>query len=237
MQRDFLSEIPERVIIADGAIGTMLAARGLHVGSVPAPALNLLRPTFVEQLHEEYIEAGAELIETNTFGANRILLEQAQLGDKLREINIEGARLAKQAAAERAWVAGSIAPIGPRAQKMAPEEVSEIYREQTQALIEGGVDLIVVETLSEIDDARTAIAAVRSVSKDIPLMVQMAFTLTGHSTSGVSPTRMIQELKNEPVDIFGHNCGGGESAALAAAQELTGLTDKPLSIFFEPWPG
>ncbi len=231
MKRDFLKELRERVIIADGAMGTMLMARGLSVAGVPAPALNLVRPTFIKAIHQEYLEAGAELIETNTFTATRPVLEAAQLGERTRDINIEGVKLAREAAADRAWVAGAIGPIGPRSQKMEQDEIIAAYREQALALVDGGVDVLLIETFGDIEDARSAVLAARSISRDIPLILQMAFTLTGSTTSGVTPRAMVEAFKGEPIDVIGHNCGGGERAAAAAAAKLASLTAKPVSIY------
>jgi len=231
---DFLSAIQTQVLIGDGAMGSLLSARGLKPLDTPGPALNLLKPRFVTAMHEEYIRAGASLIETNTYGASGPGLDPFHLSDKASEINIAGAKAAREAAKNadrKVWVAGAMGPIGRIAQRMSDEEISAAYRSQAHALLEGGVDVLLLETFSDLDDLRSAIAAVRSEDSDVPLIAQMAFTHRGVTTSGVNITRMAEALDALPVDVIGANCGGGETSAKMVAMQLVELTKKPISIF------
>lgn len=234
MSADFRTALKERVIVADGGMGTLLAARGLLAPRMPGTALNLSAPDSVEGVHNEYIAAGAGLIETNTFGASRLALQLCGLADKACELNAAGAAIARRAAAasgKAIWIAGSIGPHGPQAQDATSAERREAWREQARVLIGGGVDLLMLETFGDIDDLELAIEAVRAEDAGIPLVVQMAFGQTGATATGATPAKMIEALRDLAVDIIGHNCGGGEAAALAAARALTAGTALPVSIF------
>ena len=149
-------------------MGTMLYAKGVFINK-SFDALNLSRsPTSSEQVHHEYVRAGADIIETNTFGANRIKLGSFGLADALHEINVEGARIARRAAGDRAYVAGSIGPLGIRIEpwgKTGVDEAREYFREQAQALLEGGVDLFILETFRDLNEIGAAIDAVRAASR------------------------------------------------------------------------
>src|SRR6185295_15921604 len=146
--KSFLDAIEDRVLVCDGAMGTMLYAKGIFINK-SFDALNVQQPDLVAEVHQEYVRAGADIIETNTFGANRIKLGSFGIADKLHAINAEGARLARAAAGERAYVAGSIGPLGIRIEpwgKTGIDQARDYFREQTQALVDGGVDLFILET-------------------------------------------------------------------------------------------
>ncbi len=162
----FIDALEERVLVCDGAMGTMLYAKGVFINK-SFDALNLTQPELVLDVHQEYVRAGADIIETNTFGANRIKLGSFGLADKLHAINVEGVRIARRAAGEDAYVAGSIGPLGIRIEpwgKTGVDEAREYFREQAQALVEGGVDLFILETFRDLNEIGAAIDAVRDVS-------------------------------------------------------------------------
>src|SRR5437667_5111296 len=170
----FLDSLENRVLVCDGAMGTMLYAKGVFINK-SFDALNISQPDLVAEVHQDYVRAGADIIETNTFGANRIKLGSFGLADKLHSINAEGARIARHAAGDHAFVAGSIGPLGIRIEpwgKTGVDEAREYFREQAQALIEGGAGLIVLETFRDVNEIGAAIDAVRSVS-DFPIVAQM----------------------------------------------------------------
>src|SRR5678815_4373846 len=170
----FIEALNDRVLVCDGAMGTMLYARGIFINK-SFDAMNLTQADLVEQVHREYVRAGADVLETNTFGANRIKLGSFGLADKLKEINIAGVQIARRAAGDRAYVAGSIGPLGIRIEpwgKTGVDEARDYFREQAQALIEGGIDLFILETFRDLNEIGAAIDAVREVS-DLPIIAQM----------------------------------------------------------------
>jgi methionine synthase I (cobalamin-dependent)/5,10-methylenetetrahydrofolate reductase len=227
----FLEALKNKVLVGDGAYGTLLASRGLVASGGVGPALNLIKPNFVLAAHQEYLDAGAEVIETNTFGADRLALAAAESSATSYDVCKAGAKLAKQAAAGKAYVLGSIGPLFRSSAKLTDEERRECFAEEVRGLVDGGVDALLLETFPDVPELLFAISAVRSVAKTTPLIVQMAFTLAGTTTTGVSPERMIKALQGQPVDVIGANCGGGESAAIEVCKRLVELTDKPISIY------
>src|SRR5574338_1000728 len=173
-RRSFLEEIDRRVLVCDGAMGTMLYAKGIFLNKC-FDELTLAQPDLVAEVHQAYVRAGADVIETNTFGANRIKLGSFGLADRVHTINVQGARIARHAAREQAFVAGAIGPLGIRIEpwgKTGVDEAEEYFREQARALHEGGVDLFILETFRGPNESRAAIRAVRSVG-DLPLVAQM----------------------------------------------------------------
>jgi len=170
----FLEELDRRVLVCDGAMGTMLYARGVFLNR-SFDELNLTQPDLVTEVHHAYVRAGADVIETNTFGANRIKLSTFGLADRTAEINTEGARLARRAAHDQAFVAGAIGPLGVRIEpwgKTGIDEAETYFREQGAALLEGGVDLFVLETFRDLNEIGAAIRAVRSLSS-LPIVAQV----------------------------------------------------------------
>src|SRR5215475_11599353 len=152
--KPFLSALEERVLVCDGAMGTMLYAKGVFINK-SFDALNVTQPDLVAEVHREYIRAGADIVETNTFGANRIKLATFGIADKLQAINEQGARIARSAAGDRAYVAGSIGPLGIRIEpwgKTGVDEAQEYFREQAHALAQGGVDLFILETFRDLNE-------------------------------------------------------------------------------------
>ncbi len=227
----FLDALKSRVLVGDGAYGTMLSRRGLLAAGHMGAALNLAKPGFIKAIHEEYLRAGAEVLETNTFGAGRRDLEDAGLGDRVVEVCRAGAALAREAAAGKAWVAGSVGPLSRASAKLGPDERRESYAEQIQGLVEGGVDAVLLETFSDLEELKLAIEAANARAPGTPLIAQMAFTLSGATAAGVSPERMVQGLRKLRVDVLGANCGGGETVAIEVVKKLSDLTDKPISVY------
>ncbi len=187
--QDFLEALGSRVLVCDGAMGTMLYARGVFINK-SFDALNLTRPDLVAAIHREYVEAGADILETNTFGANRIKLGSFGLADRLVEINRRGVEIAREAAAGRAYVAGSIGPLGIRIEpwgKTGVDEARGYFREQARALLDAGVDLIVLETFRDLNEIGAALDAVRELS-DLPVIAQMTTEEDGNSLDGTPPS-------------------------------------------------
>src|ERR1043166_5720292 len=193
MLKPFLEALDERVLVCDGAMGTMLYAKGVFINK-SFDALNVSQPDLVAEVHQEYVRAGADVIETNTFGANRIKLGSFGLADKLRDINAAGVALARKAAGGRAYVAGSIGPLGIRIEpwgKTGVDEAREFFREQAQALADAGVDLFILETFRDLNEVCAAIDAVRSVS-DAPIVAQMSTEEDGNTLDGTPPEKFAR---------------------------------------------
>ncbi|HKF56051.1 MAG TPA: bifunctional homocysteine S-methyltransferase/methylenetetrahydrofolate reductase, partial [Blastocatellia bacterium] len=231
MMRDFRDIIAEnRVYVFDGAMGTMLYSRGVYINR-SFDELNITSPDLVLGLHREYVKAGADILETNTYGANRAKLSAYGLEDKIFEINAGGARLAREAAGERVFVAGAIGPLGIRIEPYGPTSVDEaraIFCEQAQALVEGGVDLLVLETFSDVAEIHEAIQAVRSVC-DLPIVAQMTVQNDGNTSYGTSPELFTKRLDEWGADVIGLNCSVGPHTMLEAIEKMREVTRRKLS--------
>src|ERR671914_616060 len=228
--KPFLEALDERVLVCDGAMGTMLYSKGVFINRC-FDALNLTQPDVVSEVHQDYVRAGADVIETNTFGANRVKLRAFGLSDKIADINREGARLARQAANGRAWVAGAIGPLGIRIEpwgKTGVEEAEGYFREQAQALVVGGVDLFILETFRDTNEVGAAIAAVRSVC-DLPIVAQMTIEEDGNSLDGTPPEQFAPELERRGADVIGVNCSIGPAPMLETIDRLAQTTHARLS--------
>src|SRR5687767_9366288 len=226
--KPFLEAIDERVLVCDGAMGTMLYAKGIFINRC-FDALNLAEPGKVAEVHRDYVRAGADVIETNTFGANRIKLRGFGQADRLRDINAEGAKLAKAAAAGQAYVAGAIGPLGIRVEpwgKTGRDEAEAYFREQAEALVAGGVDLFVLETFRDLTEVRAAIAAIRSVC-DLPVVAQMTIEEDGNSLDGTPPEQFAPAL--EHADVVGVNCSIGPAPMLETIERMSTITRARLS--------
>ncbi|MGB9876240.1 MAG: homocysteine S-methyltransferase family protein [bacterium] len=221
----------EEVIVCDGAMGTLLYSLGIPLGS-PVEEVNLSQPELVEKLHREYIAAGAELIETNTFGANRLKLEKYGLKSKIREINLKGVEIARKASNGKAFVAGSIGPLDKLIEPFGGlkiEEAREIFKEQAGYLIEGGVDLIILETFHNLLELKTAILSIRELNPSIPIIAQMSFPQEGRTSMGVSPSSFGVVMEGLGVDVVGTNCGSGPEGVLEVLDGLVESTNLPIS--------
>lgn len=227
----FLEALKHKVLVGDGAYGTLLSARGLIAAGGVGPVLNLVKPNFVQSAHQEYLDAGADVIETNTFGADPLALASADTTAESYEVCKAGAGIARAAARDNAYVLGAIGPLFRSSGKLSDDERLLFFTEQVRGLMDGGADAILLETFGDLDELRFAIEAVRGFSSDVPVVAQMAFSLAGTTTTGVTPARMAEALAGLPVDVIGANCGGGESAAIDVTRRLVELTGKPVSIY------
>ncbi len=220
----------DHITVFDGAMGTMLYAKGVYINR-SYDELNLTAPDLVREVHEEYARAGAEVLETNTFGATAHQLQQYGLEGRLREINIKAAQLAREAAAGSAFVAGAIGPLGLRIEPYGPtsfDEAKEMFRAQAEALLEGGVDLFVLETFSDISEIRQAIRAVRELT-DLPVVAQMTVGLDGNTSFGTTPEVFTARLDEWGADVIGLNCGVGPALLLNAVEKMRAVTRKKLA--------
>ena len=226
----FLEELERRVLVCDGAMGTMLYARGVFLNR-SFDELNLTQPDLVTEVHHAYVRAGADVIETNTFGANRIKLSTFGLADRTAEINTEGARLARRAAHDQAFVAGAIGPLGVRIEpwgKTGIDEAETYFREQAAALLEGGVELFVLETFRDLNEIGAAIRAVRSLSS-LPIVAQVTTEEDGNTLDGAAPELFIQQLEEQGATVVGLNCSVGPAAMLETIERIARVAKVPLS--------
>ena len=222
--------IEERVLVCDGAMGTMLYAKGVFINK-SFDALNVTQPDLVAEVHAEYVRAGADIIETNTFGANRIKLGSFGLADRLHAINEQGARIARHAADDRAYVAGAIGPLGIRIEpwgKTGVDEARDYFREQAQALADGGVDLFILETFRDLNEMGAAIDAVRAVS-DLPIVAQMTTEEDGNTLDGTPPEKFAPELERRGATLIGVNCAVGPAPMLDTIERMAAVTKLKLT--------
>jgi homocysteine S-methyltransferase len=231
--QEFRDQLTQRVMVADGAMGTMLYSRGVFINRC-FDELNLAQPDLVRQIHREYVKAGAEIIETNTFGANRARLAAFGIAEKLSAINQAGVRVAREAAADsHAYVAGAIGPLGVRIEPLGPTsftEAREIFREQATALLEGGADLLILETFGNLDELREAVQAAHEASGGaVPIVAQVTIDDFGHLPGGTDPESFTREMDSWPVDVIGLNCSVGPKATLETIELMTQYSTKPMS--------
>lgn len=220
----------DHVYIFDGAIGTRLYDKGVYINR-SYDELNIAAPDLVREVHDEYVAAGADIIETNTFGASRHKLQPYGLESKLREINLAAVGIARRAAGDRVYVAGAIGPLGLRIEPYGPtsfDEAKEMFREQADALLEGGVDAFILETFSELPQIEQAILAIREIC-DIPIIAQMTIQMDGKTTFGTTPEAFTAALDGLDVDVIGLNCGMGPNHTLNALEKMRPVTAKRLS--------
>ena len=231
--RPFLERLRLGPILGDGAMGTQLHARGVPFER-SFDELNLTQPTIVEEVHRAYIAAGAEVIETNTFGANRVRLARYGLEDRVRDLNFRAVKLAREAreaSGEPVFLAGSVGPIGQHIEpvgRITLAEAERAFREQIEALLEGGADLIVLETFSNLPELLAAVRAARTAC-DLPLCAQMTFAEDGLTLSAEEPAQVVAALEAAGVDVIGVNCGVGPRVALDVLEVMRPLTRLPLS--------
>lgn len=219
------------VIIADGGMGTQLYHRGAPLDAV-FEYLNLIDADLVSQVHHDYLEAGAELVETNTFGANSLRLSSFGLEGKTRQINLAGASLARAAAGTTRWVAGSVGPVaGPRgtSAELTGAERVNLFNEQMAALAEGGVDCFLLETFASVADLQAALAVARRIG--LPAIAQLAFSEGGFSGDGLSVEAAAARLAQETPAAIGANCGAGPRELLQVLKRLAEATSLPITAF------
>ncbi len=224
MAHPLLERLASRVMISDGAMGTMLYEAGRSLDEC-LDALNLSHPGVVANVHRAYINAGAELIETNTFGANRYRLEPHGLSNKVRDINLRGVKIAREEreiSGTSVLVAGSVGPTGRTLEPygtLSAAHAQDAFREQVEALLEGGVDVLVIETIGNLDEMDAAIAAARSCS-DLPLIAMMTFAEDGRTLTGARPEEVVDYLLGQRVEIIGANCSVGPQRLLGVISRM-----------------
>ncbi|KPK83298.1 MAG: homocysteine methyltransferase [Gemmatimonas sp. SM23_52] len=214
----------------DGAMGTELYRRGVFI-NVSYDEVNLERPELVREVHRAYRDAGAEILETNTFGGNRVRLGHHSLGDRVHEINRAGAELARDVAGDDLYVAGSVGPLGIRIEPWGPtarEEARAFFREQAEALAAGGVDLFIVETFSDLSEIEQAVLGCRDAA-DLPVIAQMTVQVDGKTVYGADPPQIALRLDELGADVIGLNCSVGPAITLKAIQQMAEVTSRPLS--------
>ncbi|MBI5172704.1 MAG: bifunctional homocysteine S-methyltransferase/methylenetetrahydrofolate reductase [Candidatus Melainabacteria bacterium] len=224
----FLQALARRPLLADGGIGTLLYSRGT-MGEASFEHLNLTRQETVQQVHVDYINAGSELIETNSFSGNRIKLANHGLDSDVWKINVWAAKIARNAreiAGQPTFVAGSVGPTGkllPPLGDTQKDELDSVFREQMEALLAGGVDLFLIETMSSLEETAIAVRAARKVSK-LPVIAQLSFSVEGHTLLGATPedvTKLLEDLGDEMPDVIGINCGAGPGPVFDSFLRLT----------------
>ena len=208
----------------------MLYQKGIFINRC-FDELNLSSPDLVKDVHKTYIQAGADIIETNTFGANTFKLMFHGFDSKLQEINFRGAKLAREAAGKETFVAGAIGPLGVPIEpigKLGYDEAKEAFRFQVAPLLDGGVDLFVLETFSRLEELEQAILAVRELC-DLPILAQMTITDDGNSPLGDTPETIVRKLSNYTIDVLGLNCSVGPQIMLESIKKIAEFTKLPLS--------
>src|SRR3712207_442240 len=236
LKPDLRELLEERVLIGDGAMGTLLGERGVGFGH-PYARANLSHPEMVAGIHEQYIRAGAKVIETNTFSANRYKLETHDLEDCVRQVNVEGARLARRAAdgeGDRVVVLGAIGPLGRPLAPIGPvslDEASEVFLEQAEALLEGGADALLLETFTDLAELRLAFEAVKSLGS--PVLAYKTFVEDGERLSEGLPGRAASEVYSWGVDLTGANCTVGPQRMVEIAEGMSAEAG-PVAAFPNP---
>jgi methionine synthase / methylenetetrahydrofolate reductase(NADPH) len=233
--KPFLDALAERVLVCDGAMGTMLYGKGVFINRC-FESLTLSEPNLVRDVHAQYLRAGADVIETNTFGANRVKLRAFGLGNRVAELNEAAARLARETRDEapggaRAYVAGAIGPLGVRVEpwgKTGVDEAEALFREQAEALAAGGVDLFILETFRDLNEIGAAIKAVRAVST-LPIVAQMTTEEDGNSLDGTPPEQFAPALVAAGADVVGLNCSVGPAPMLETIERMADVVTVPLA--------
>src|SRR5436305_1469755 len=238
MLQDLLTRLKHGPVLCDGAMGTLLYAKGVFINKC-YDELNLIQPDLIRNIHQDYLNAGADIIETNTFGGNSVRLSRHGLTEKVREINLQGARLAREAAdafnlkkAAEVLVAGSVGPLGIRIEplgKTSRDEARESFREQIVALVEGGVDILILETFGYLEELHQAYLAAREVNPKIPVVAQVTIDEDGNCLDGSTPENFAPRLEEWGVDVIGCNCSVGPVAMLDAMERVREATSLPLA--------
>jgi methionine synthase I (cobalamin-dependent)/5,10-methylenetetrahydrofolate reductase len=232
MPSDFLARLKGSPVLCDGAMGTLLYSKGIFINRC-YDELNVSQSDLIRGIHHEYLQAGAEVIETNTFGGNAFRLERHGLQDKVRDINYHGARLAKEAAKSfDAWVAGAVGPLGVRIEplgKTSFQEARDAFRAQIAALLEGGVDLLILETFGYVDELHQAIHAAREVDSRVPIVAQVTLDEESTCLDGSTPEIFAPRIQEWGADVIGCNCSVGPVTMLDSVERIRAATSLPLS--------
>ena len=231
MKNRFLDALADRVLLCDGGMGTVLYGKGVYLNTC-FDELNLTNPGIVKEVHREYVKSGVDIIETNTFGANRLKLRKHGLDDKVGDINRSGAAIAREEAGEAVFVAGSIGPLGVKIAplgQLSSDEAEDIFAEQAAALRDGGVDLFILETFPDTHEIEAAIRAVRGVSHDLPLVAEMTIGEDGNSHFGTTPEAFTAKLEDLGADVIGVNCSVGPAPMLLCVERMAKVTGRPLA--------
>jgi methionine synthase / methylenetetrahydrofolate reductase(NADPH) len=229
----FHARLARGPLLCDGAMGTLLYERGVPFDRC-FDALNLTDRERVLNIHLDYLRAGAEMIETNTFGANRMKLDVHGLGDRIRDVNWHGAKIAKEARdiiGQAAWIAGSVGPLGKPVAPFGRIQAAmahDAFRAQIDALVEGGVDVLILETFTDLDELLEAVRAARGAC-DLPVIAQMSFTEDGRTQYGYTPAAVVTALEQAGVDVMGANCSVGSVPMLEVIQQMAAVARTPLS--------
>jgi methionine synthase I (cobalamin-dependent)/5,10-methylenetetrahydrofolate reductase len=230
--KTFRERLRDEVIVFDGGVGTYLYEKGVYINTC-FDELNITNPDLVGEVHRDYVNAGADVIETNTFGANRFKLAPHGLETKVYEINKRGAEIAKKIAGTTTFVAGSMGPLGVQIEpigKLSFDEAKDVFKEQAKGLLDGGVDLIVLETFSLVNELIQAIRATRELNPSIPIMAQVTVNDDGTLLSGATLESFVADVTPCNVDVIGLNCSVGPKAMLEALEHLKPLTKIPVSV-------
>ena len=233
MAGDLLFRLQKSPVLCDGAMGTLLYGKGIFINRC-YDELNLSQPDLIGEIHHEYLQAGAEIIETNTFGANSFRLARHSLTGHVHEINLQGARIAHSAAKSfDAWVAGSVGPLGIRIEplgKTSFDEARQCFRQQIAALVEGGIDLVILETFGYVEELHQALLAARDVNPKLPVVAQVTIDEDGNCLDGSTPENFAPRLADWGADVIGCNCSVGPVAMLDAIERVRAVVNRtPLS--------
>ncbi|MFQ5432807.1 MAG: bifunctional homocysteine S-methyltransferase/methylenetetrahydrofolate reductase [Nitrospinota bacterium] len=227
----FKEALEKKILVCDGAMGTYLYRKGIYINH-SFDQLNLTKPELVREVHREYISAGADIIETNSFGANRHRLAKYGLDDSVKEINLAAARNAAYEARGGVYIAGSVGPLGVELAplgKLGPGEAISAFEEQISALIEGGADLIIFETFLNSAELGLAVRAARNISKDIPIIAQMSFNDDSATVLGEPVEKVVRFMDGLSVDVIGMNCSVGPAPMLEVISKMASISEKPIS--------
>ena len=240
MAGDLIAQLRNRPVLCDGAMGTLLYAKGIFINRC-YDELNLSQAELIRGVHHDYLHAGAEIIETNTFGANSFRLARHGLADRVHDINFSGAQIARDAAKNfDVWVAGSVGPLGVRIEplgKLSLEEARDAFRQQIAALVEGGVDFVILETFGYLEELHQAMLAVRDVKPSMPLVAQVTIDEDGICLDGSTPEHFAAKLVEWGAEVIGCNCSVGPVAMLEAVERVRAATPPSVLLSAQPNAG
>jgi methionine synthase I (cobalamin-dependent)/5,10-methylenetetrahydrofolate reductase len=240
----FLAKLNRQPLLCDGATGTMIYAKGIAFERC-FDELNVSAPAVIADIHRAYIDAGAQVIETNTFGANRFKLSEHGLADKVEAINRAGVQLARRvvdASFKEVFIAGSVGPLGPRLTPLGRLSIGEArsaFQQQAAALVESGVDLLMLETFTDLIELREAVTAIREIAPDMPLVAQLTFAQDGRTPLGHTPEKVAEALADLPIDVIGLNCSLGPADLLRILHNLAEALPEGTRLAAQPnagWP-